>query len=81
MVQAYQSALGINSIDGAKYLVKGTSDFIRNKWSAYGKGEKFDEFFPEYKGGVGGGPAAGKKTGPGAFTPKKTAGPLSGSSF
>jgi len=81
MVQAYQSALGINSIDGAKYLVKGTSDFIRNKWSAYGKGDKFDEFFPEYKGGVGGGPAAGKKTGPGAFTPKKTAGPLSGSSF
>jgi len=80
MVQAYQSALGINSIDGAKYLVKGTSDFIRNKWSAYGKGAEFDSYFPEYKGGVGG-PSSGKKTGPGAFIPKKKTGPLSGSSF
>lgn len=89
MVQAYQTAMGINSVGGAKLLAKGATEFIRNKWSEYGKGDKFDECFPEYNGEVTSSPAP-KASGAGAFAPRPKAsapkaahkkGPLSGRSF
>lgn len=75
LVQAYGSAMGINSIEGAQYLAKGTSDFVRNKWSAYGKGDKFDEYFPQYSYSSGSGSSSPtpKPSGAGAFTPRPKA--------
>lgn len=72
MVQAYQTAMGINSVGGAQLLAKGATDFVRNKWSAYGKGDDFDTYFPAYTGTVTSSPAP-KASGAGAFTPRPKA--------
>lgn len=71
--QTLETAMGLNTLAGAKKLVEGGTGFARMKWSAYGEGKDFEKYFPKYStGGNTESPTPTPKATPAPKAPKAT---------